>query len=601
MRARAILQRSVVLGLIAASSAGVVAAQNVLVSIEDLTPREHRTAAFVLAGQQTLRIDAVGAEPRRGREPRWGRDSESWHRDNEERDTWPAAAWIIDARTRDVVWDLREVETRRSRNGLRRFDGTVTLPAGVYVAHYGSYPATSINGGDFNVGDVLRGIARRRRAVRYGGPYVDDGAYRDFALTIRGDGHAAASRELEDAERVFTASVLATVRPAGPGASARYGFELERPTEIEVIGVGELNRAGAYDFGWILNADTRAQVWRMDYRRTGHAGGAHKNRVVRETLRLPAGRYVAYFVADNSHDLVEWNAVPPVDPERWGLSLRIADQAARERVRPFTYEPVPAGQTLVSLIGVGDDELVSEGFTLRRPMEVRIYAIGEGVERDMVDYAWIVDVGTRRRVWTMRYEDTEHAGGAEKNRLFDGTVRLEAGSYLVYYASDGSHSARDWNDAPPAESRYWGVSVFPSSGRLDRDAVAPFERGRRGDALAELVRIGNDARARSGFRLDQDATVRVYAIGEGDGEMYDYAWIEDAGTGRVVWEMTYRTTEHAGGARKNRVHDGLVHLRAGSYVLRYRSDGSHAYGEWNADPPDDPEGWGVAVTRTPGR
>jgi hypothetical protein len=38
-------------------------------------------------------------------------------------------------------------------------------------------------------------------------------------------------------------------------------------------------------------------------------------------------------------------------------------------------------------------------------------------------------------------------------------------------------------------------------------------------------------------------------------------------------------------------------LPAGEYILRFESDDSHSYGDWNADPPDDPEAWGVTVSR----
>jgi hypothetical protein len=169
----------------------------------------------------------------------------------------------------------------------------------------------------------------------------------------------------------------------------------------------------------------------------------------------------------------------------------------------------------------------------------------------------------------------------------------------VYYKSDGSHSAGKWNASPPAESRYWGISIFPASGRLDEGAVGPFEPVTSG-AIAQLVRIRSDKRKHTLFTLDGPTTVRIYAIGEAVGdEMYDYGWIENAASGDTVWEMTYRTTSPAGGASKNRLFDGTVQLAAGRYVLHYRTDGSHAYRNWNADPPDDPEGWGIAVLRIP--
>jgi len=90
--------------------------------------------------------------------------------------------------------------------------------------------------------------------------------------------------------------------------------------------------------------------------------------------------------------------------------------------------------------------------------------------------------------------------------------------------------------------------------------------------------------------------VIVYALGEGSrGEMYDYGWIEDAESRSTVWQMEYQMTEHAGGAEKNRVFRGRLDLPAGSYVLRYLSDGSHAYRSWNQAPPHDPESWGITV------
>jgi len=562
-----------------------------LVDIHDLTPREHRTAGFVLAAAQQLRVAAVGADPRPERRV-GARDKDSWQDDD--RATWPAAAWIVDARTRQVVWDLRAADTDRDPKGLRHFAGTVRLPAGVYEAHYASYAAawTSIDG--MSVINGLRELAGR---IRYGGPYIEDGSYKQFSLLVAGVGRAAGDSEIDLAAKQFTGTAIARIAPE-PGATARYGFALARATDVEVYAIGEIRRDAGFDYGWIINADTRARVWQMDYANTDPAGGAAKNRMTRETLRLPAGRYVAYFVSDDTHDPDQWNAVPALDPTFWGLTLRVADAAARAGVKAFAYEPVPAGQTIVSLTGIGDRASRSAGFTLRRPLDVHVYAMGEGVNGEMVDYAWIVDATTHTRVWTMRYQDTGPAGGADKNRLFDGTVHLEAGSYLVHYASDASHSAAAWNAAPPAEERYWGVSVFPASGRLDSSIVAPFQRGPSGSVLAALVEMRDDERAHAPFRLERETTLRVYALGEGvNDEMVDYGWIEDAGTGRVVWEMTYDATEPAGGARKNRVFEGTVKLPAGSYVLHYRSDGSHSFDDWNDDEPDDPESWGITVFR----
>ena len=66
------------------------------------------------------------------------------------------------------------------------------------------------------------------------------------------------------------------------------------------------------------------------------------------------------------------------------------------------------------MIGIGDNANRSSGFTLKRPLDVRIYALGESSDQEMVDYAWIVNALDHKRVWTMRYENTEPAGGSDK-------------------------------------------------------------------------------------------------------------------------------------------------------------------------------------------
>lgn len=571
----------------------LVLAQTPIVDIRDLTSREHRVSTFVLTATQELKLTAVGAEPWPDRLR--NRDDANWQDD--EQTTWPAAAWILDARTRALVWDMRSVDTRRESNGLRRFTGTVRLPAGTYEAHYASYPASSVSwNGDINLS--FKDIVRLGRRAKYGGPYVETGLFKEFALTIEGAGRPATREDIAAAHKAFTGSAIATVVP-DRNTSARQGFEITRPTNVEVYAIGELTLDDEHDYGWIMNADTRKRVWAMTYATTDPAGGSSKNRIAHETVQLKPGRYVAYFVSDDSHSPDDWNAVPATDPEFWGLTLRVANPAARAAVRPYDYQPVPEGQTIVSLIGIGNDAMRSAGFTLKRPMDVHIYAMGEASSEDMVDYAWIVDAEHHKRVWTMRYDGTEHAGGGEKNRLFDGTVHLVPGSYVVYYRSDGSHSADDWNTAPPAEERFWGVSVFPASGKLNRADIGPFERVGRGNspALAQLVDMGDEEDAHRAFQLTAQTRLRVYALGEGrNGDMFDYGWIEDS-SGRTVWKMKYDETEPGGGADKNRMFEGVITLPAGSYVLRYTSDGSHSRANWNDEQPDDPDGWGISVYR----
>ena len=536
-----------------------------LVEIRNLSASEERVAGFVLSRPQFLAVEAIGAVARgMGDEVWWGRDG-----DNE---AWPAAAWILETTSRAVVWDMRRVTTNRLGKGLRQFTGPIRLPAGTYEVHFGSF----VEGSEFE---------RERQ-------------FEKFGITITGVGRPATPRALREPIRDFLETAFVRLLPDSAGIM-RTGFELPRALEVEVVALGELRRRQRYDYGWIQNAETRQVIWTMDYQHTEPAGGTTRNRIARDTLHLPAGKYVATFVSDGSHRPGDWQAMPPYDPAFWGLTLRVPDLETRRAITTFAWQPVPEGPMIVRMTGMGDRESRSQGFALRRPLAVRIYAMGEcsNLHGEIDDGAWLMDITHQVKTWEMRCSLTQPAGGAEKNRLVDTLLQLQPGSYMLYYKSDGSHSARGWNGAAPAEPQYWGVSLFPANGQLPPGIVGPPERDTTG-IIAELTRMRSDRQSRRFFSLESATPVRIHALGESTGgEMDDYGWIENGKTGEKVWTMEPRFTRPAGGADKNRMADTTITLPAGRYVLYYKTDGSHAFGDWNSDPPDDPDGWGVVVRR----
>lgn len=114
-------------------------------------------------------------------------------------------------------------------------------------------------------------------------------------------------------------------------------------------------------------------------------------------------------------------------------------------------------------------------------------------------------------------------------------------------------------------------------------------------ALAEITGVADNEDKTVEFNLAKDQSVRIFAIGEGQGgQMFDYGWIENAETGKPAWEMKEPETKHAGGAGKNRKADLEITLPAGKYRLRYKADDSHSFDNWNALPPDV-NFWGIAV------
>ena len=416
----------------------------------------------------------------------------------------------------------------------------------------------------------------------------------------------------------------------------QQGFTLPAPAKVHIYAKGGAKNAKdawtgdsqPYAYGWILNAATREVVWQM--------GGANVRRegkylVADKYVDLPKGSYEAYFCnhgfqgsavfarwsmnidrrnlereeTQNPDERGFWKRLFRVDSpaqlRRWreeasnyGLEVSVPASMANQ-VQKFTA-PMPWKNILVALTKTSDNCSLTQGFRVLKPVTLHVYALGEG-NRDegMYDYGWIVDAKSRKRVWEMDPGKTQYAGGAQKNRRTVDKVTLPPGDYLACYATDGSHSPSDWNAAPPCDPSLYGLTLsVPTDAELRHVTLADIKES--GKVIAELVRVRNDRSPATNFILKAAQKVRVYAIGEGDGdELADYGWIEDTATGKQVWSMAKENLHHAGGAYKNRFADEVITLPKGTYTLRFKTDDSHAYGRWNADPPRDQDRYGITV------
>jgi hypothetical protein len=197
----------------------------------------------------------------------------------------------------------------------------------------------------------------------------------------------------------------------------------------------------------------------------------------------------------------------------------------------------------------------------------------------------------------MTYENTEHAGGAKKNRVLEKSVYFPAGSYLVFYQTDDSHAYKQWNANQPYKAEAWGIAVYPPAVKNPNEIVSPYSEDDDRKIIAQIIRVGNEENLNANFSINSNTEIRIYAIGEGDRhEMYDYCWIQDD-NGNIVWEMEYRDTKWAGGAKKNRCCNEIIHLNKGKYIVHYTSDDSHSYRRWNTTPPRDQIHWGVTIIK----
>jgi hypothetical protein len=422
-------------------------------------------------------------------------------------------------------------------------------------------------------------------------------------------------------------------------------IDLARPVDFRVHFTGEYDRhvRAFADGAWITDLATYEKIWTPSFDATEPAGGDPKNRTFQGDVSLPAGTYALTATTDGSHAFEDWNAAPPFDPEAWGISLSPVRDSDRAFVRVTGAAGLP--EPLLAIREVGNDEFRREPFVVARPVRLFVHALGERSGKgEMADFGWIERENDLRPVWEMREEDSEPAGGSAKNRVVESVVELPPGAYALCYATDDSHSYPDWNSEAPRDPRSWGVSLAPigpadpNSPRLavplEEPAVLEVPRvppkaprpPRPGQpppaptppslplspaAIANLIRPGeppnppvvialtrvsSDADLSRRFRVTASTRFHLVALGEGTEEpLSDHGWIENARSGKVIWEMRYHDTEYAGGARKNRIERAEITLPPGEYVLRYESDDSHAFGDWNAAMPSQPQLWGISL------
>lgn len=563
------------------------AGERSIIQLKDFTQTEIKGAGFSLPGEMKVHIRAIGGSGRAF--PFAGPDLVAY-------------GWIINADTRELVWKMDRDNTRSEKNE-GTFDDFVSLPAGEYEVYFGAYGYSAI----YNIDRRQNNPSDHRGFLEWLAQLFGTELGKDWKREAKKWGLELSVDDNAPDVRMFTPpkefpNTLYHATRLGDNEHIRQRFTLSNALTMRIYAIGENDYSNEpADYGWILNAKTHRRIWEM---RAGHlknAGGAEKNRKFDESVDFPAGDYLLYYVTDNSHSFADWNAPPPDDPYNYGVTL-IAPSARDKQFFKLTSSGVEEKNVIAQLIRVGNDETRSASFTLKRDCDVRVYALGErSLDRsEMADYGWIINARTREKVWTMDEDMTEPAGGAEKNRMVDEVITLPKGSYTVFYRTDGSHAYNDWNDSPPFDPEHWGITISGEGDNFDMSQVELNTVQQTAGIIAQIVRVGNNADEKRSFRLSKLTHVRIYAIGEGQNrEMYDYGWIEDASSGKVVWEMTYSMTFHAGGGRKNRMVSTTILLDRGSYVLHYVSDDSHSYNNWNTDPPDDPGMWGITLYEEP--
>ncbi len=354
-------------------------------------------------------------------------------------------------------------------------------------------------------------------------------------------------------------------------------------------------------YAWLVDRATRQVVWQMTPEQAERSRSTLAT--VRDTIVLGPGTYDAYFTTLGSGENTpssgflsggrRWQNNAP----HWRFVAKALGDAALARSERHDDEeigPKPDGLLWSTAPDRGREARAT--LSVSRPARVAVYAVGAFTPSPTPALA-IVPVGGDTPAWTLPVAETAHAGGASINRAFNGTVTLQPGLYqVVHQPSRGGWN--NWRLNPPLDPAAWGVTLStPDTGAVTR--FAPFENVQ--PALG-IRQPGDDVDRYVTFRVPTRTPVYVYGMGEmtSENSRYDYGWIE-AEDGVRVWEMEYEDSEPAGGSSKNRQVEAWITLDPGTYKLRFRSDDSHAYGDYNSEGPDHAERWGIALfTSRPG-
>lgn len=501
--------------------------------------------------------------------------------------------WIVDSNTRKVVWHMLETKSRRTKN-VRAIEEKLDLPKGDYEIYYAGELNNSRQIGRKHYRNVISQVVSA--VFRSRNEYLD--RYRDeLFMSVEGDKNVLKETDPEEIMKRITRNTIVSFSRTDDHSNLRQSFSVSDDINVRIYALGEVTRDSLYDYGWIENMNTGERIWSMSYRQSVHAGGGRKNRLVNKNITLPPGNYTVHYSSDDTHSFEEWNTLPPDDPQFWGISLFVESPGDLKKIKSIENSAVPA--PVIALTRVGDDEFVTRMIRVTKKTPVRILCMGEAPgSRDLCDYGWISSVKTGEKLWEFSYEDSIPAGGSSKNRVDNDVIDIEPGDYEVIYTTDGSHSYSHWNASPPYDEELWGITIWPVN-PADRDNIKPVKSSEveGKSVLAQIIRVKKRRNLKKTFSLKDDTKINIFGIGEGDrDELYDYGWIERKSTGKIVWEMTPRNTEHAGGARKNRMFRGSIILEKGEYELRYVTDGSHSFMDWNATPPGDPHRYGITLT-----
>lgn len=485
-----------------------------------------------------------------------------------------AYGWIWNVDNNEVAWSMENF--RVTRDGvLATSEDSLRLNSGSYKAYFTTLGPTP--------------SSREQRAFLGLRPHWTNYKESFFLVLSSKDDNSVRVGPVATTD---ASNVIWSARHVGNRKTMEEWIHVDAGARIHVHAVAGLCSAGC-DQAYFENTVTGERVWEMTMANTADAGGWESNRVFDDIIQLGKGLYRVVFRTDRSHAWNVWSANPPVNPDAFGIVLR------REEGDVNVLAQWSDSTPYVSILDVGSDETRHVRFRVAESVLVLIEATGEISDNGtLYDFGYLVRESNGERVWRMSREKSAPAGGHETNRTERAVVRLEPGDYSVHFETDDSHAFGDWRKQRPSHTDRWGIALFPvddvpGAVTVESGAIGETEYG---DLLVALREAGNNTAFRQRFALLSESDILIQAMGEiSTNGQYDHGWIERAGTGDKVWEMTMENTEHAGGDDRNRMFSGVITLPEGEYEVHYVSDYDYAFGDFGDGAPGSPADWGIRI------
>ncbi len=210
-------------------------------------------------------------------------------------------SWIEDVADSRVIWQLTLDNTTWAGGAKvnRVFDGTITLPPGLYRA-------VAETDNTHHCKDWVGNPPFRPYDWGFHMTTTDRDAVTTFDPWLRYE-PIIKFTQVEDDEEY------------------EQFFTVTSSTPIILYALGEITGPdNGYDFAWLDRQESDGEfrtLWKMSYNGSAKAGGHRKNRKEVVFLRLEPGNYRLNYESDGSHAYDAWNAAKPDFPERWGVTM----------------------------------------------------------------------------------------------------------------------------------------------------------------------------------------------------------------------------------------------------------------------------------------